>query len=236
MPDKISRYKELIDSFQNAKSIQDRNKVSLLITAISVLNAIKRLNKLTSEQYNPLFYFNIRETLNSRILADLLNPKHKHGQKDLFLSEYLKSIQLEYNESDIWDIRCESENVDIVLTATKPKRVVVIENKINGACDQPNQLYRYYQLKIKQHYAFEEKKEHPERYKIVYLTKHAEKKCSDNSIFSADGKDRVPEQLIVNQTFGLDIKNILENCLTQIDKDNFRMKAFINFFIEQTTI
>ncbi|HQX02479.1 MAG TPA: PD-(D/E)XK nuclease family protein [Flavobacterium sp.] len=236
MDNRINTYNNILKSYQNLRKDEMNSMAAVITIASACLKTNKFINQKTSEQYNPLLYFNIRETLNSRILADLLNPKHKHGQKDLFLSEYLKSIQLEYNESDIWDIRCESENVDIVLTATKPRRVVVIENKINGACDQPNQLYRYYQLKIEQHYAFEEKKEHPERYKIVYLTKHAEKKCSDNSIFSADSKDRVPEELIVNQTFSLDIKNILENCLTQIDKDNFRMKAFINFFIEQTTI
>lgn len=236
MDNRINTLNNLLKSFQNLRKDETIAMSAMIKTASSCLKFNKELNEKTSEQYNPLLYFNIRETLNSRILADLLNPKHKHGQKDLFLSEYLKSIQMEYNEADIWDVRCESENVDIVLTTSKPKRVVVIENKINGAVDQPNQLYRYYQLKIEQHYADEEKKEHPERYKIVYLTKQAEKKCSDNSIFSKDGKGRVPEELIVNQTFKSDIKNILENCLTGMDKDNIRMKAFINFFIEQTTM
>jgi hypothetical protein len=233
MSEQVITWSEILDSYLTL----ERNKIdsasAMLTCAASTIKSLKLLNKQTSEQYNPLLYFNIRETLNSRILADLLNPNYEHGQGDLFLSEFLKNIKVEYIVGEIWDIRCESDNVDIILTAHNPLRVVVVENKINGAVDQANQLYRYYRLKIAPYY--EKTKANGERYRIIYLTKHAAKKCSENSITSEDGKDRVPEELIINRTFTSDIKEILENGLNRIDKDNFRLKAFIHFLIEQTT-
>jgi hypothetical protein len=229
----IDLFVELIHSFEAYKSQQILMKAKLVSEMEVCIQSSRLANQETSEWFNPLFYFNIRETLNSRILADLLDPNFKHGQYDLFLKEFLKHIGMKYSIEDRWHISCESENVDIVLSADSPKRVIVIENKINGAIDQPNQLYRYYKLKIASH--FEPAKQNPERYKIVYLTKYAEKTCSDYSIFSADGKERVPEEIITNLTFRSDIKEILTNCLTELNPNNYRMRAFINFLIEHTT-
>ena len=229
----IGSYVKLLNSYQKVRSMNLQRMKVMVIEASRCIASTKEHNLKTSEWFNPLFYFNIRETLNSRILADLFDPNFKHGQGDLFLKEFLNHIGMKYSIDDHWHISCESENVDIVLSADSPKRVVVIENKINGAIDQPNQLYRYYKLKIASH--FEPAKQNPERYKIVYLTKYAEKTCSDNSIYSGDGKERVPEEIITNLTFRGDIKQILTNCLTELNPNNYRMRAFIDFLIEHTT-
>lgn len=226
-------YNQIISSYQDTVRAKLNEYSSLVEAAMNSVTAIREVNKKTSELYNPLFYFTITEPINSRILADLLNPKCIHGQGDLFLSEYLKDIQVEYKVGDTWKVERESENADIVLTAKSPFRVVVIENKVNNANDQPNQLFRYYRLKIEDFYS--QTKNHPERYKIVYLTKSREKYFSAQSIMSADGKERVPEKLILRQSFKDDIKRILENCLFRLDKENYRLKAFLHFLIEQTT-
>ncbi len=123
----------VINSYIKIKNSEINNFQSIVYSAIDFIEGQTIINNQLSVQYNPLFYFNIPEPLNSRILTDLLNPSHNHGQGDLFLSEYLKYFGIEYNDSESWKVERESENADIVLSASNPLRVVVIENKINNA-------------------------------------------------------------------------------------------------------
>lgn len=98
----------------------------------------------------PMMYERIsaKEMLHSEILAELLNPRGKHQCGDAFLLEFLRRIGIS-EPQNLSDARVETEagtvdgrRIDILITWGKD-RAVIIENKLNNACDQPNQLKDY---------------------------------------------------------------------------------------------
>jgi len=91
----------------------------------------------------------------SALLADFLNPDGRHGQKHLFLDSFLQACVSKYPDfplpsADItsgrWIVEKEKAtpfgNMDLVVSCSKLKFLLVIENKI-GASEQPDQLKRY---------------------------------------------------------------------------------------------
>jgi hypothetical protein len=102
-------------------------------------------------------YFNIFEILaighlevktHSPILAELLNPKGKHGQKAtflrLFLTRFLKSKALDFDADSatvMLEYAIQYGRIDILIT--DGNTAIIVENKIY-AKDQENQLQRYY--------------------------------------------------------------------------------------------
>jgi len=47
-----------------------------------------------------------------------------------------------------WKVTAEEGKIDLLLKRYSPFSIVVIENKSNWACDQQNQLYRYWYNEI----------------------------------------------------------------------------------------
>lgn len=97
-----------------------------------------------------------KEICHSRILAQFLDPKGKHGDGSIYLSRFLvvNGIQdFSYGTPGIADAIITTERsiasgrkIDIFIEWTEPtgqKRAVIIENKLNGAIYQPNQLEDY---------------------------------------------------------------------------------------------
>lgn len=83
--------------------------------------------------------FTFKERVHSKFLAWILNPKGNHGFEDFFLNEFISSI------NNLWDlsknlslgcfindtnVQLEANFMDILITNTKHKFVIVIENKI----------------------------------------------------------------------------------------------------------
>ncbi len=91
-----------------------------------------------------------RETFHSDILSALLDPtaQHKEGTKylELFL-EFIRARGANINLSHYSNAKVEREKggIDVLITVedSKPKRAIIIENKINNAIDQREQLPRY---------------------------------------------------------------------------------------------
>lgn len=79
----------------------------------------------------------LRETVHSRILANLLRYDKK----------ILKSFLAKFSLGDIadqeWEIFVEKNNMDIVMEGDHD--ILIIENKVNGACEQLDQIDRYVQ-------------------------------------------------------------------------------------------
>lgn len=90
----------------------------------------------------------------SPILAELLNPRGRHGQGDVFLNLFLTKLDIDKTAFDPARTRVESERyiglktettggqIDIVVDDGIRRRIL-IENKIYAG-DQENQLLRYY--------------------------------------------------------------------------------------------
>lgn len=118
----------------------------------------------------------------SSFIAELLNPKGSHGQKDLFLKEFInevkeKEAKIKKIDTTSANVKVEhsigpiSENKDsggrIDILVESGNSTFLIENKID-AVEQPNQLLRYYNYK-------------KENVGLFYLTLFGEESNSDFS-------------------------------------------------------
>ena len=65
--------------------------------------------------FSPLRAITIKETDHSRILGDLLDPDGTHGEGPRFLHEFLRVIGMDQPEEGTWQVKVESDNVDILL-------------------------------------------------------------------------------------------------------------------------
>lgn len=110
-------------------------------------------NRREGTGYNPLLELKISETAHSRILGDLLDPHGTHGQGDLFLMPFLRKLEVPEPECGDWRVSVEKiGRVDILIWRENSEgavsSAVIIENKSNGAIDQPHQIYRYWHNEI----------------------------------------------------------------------------------------
>lgn len=93
--------------------------------------------------------------LHSAFIADLLNPKSKHGLTDTFLKCFLEEndidikldyetvrVSVEYNIGYVSEDGNRGGRIDILIEDAS-NHVIVIENKIDAE-DQPSQLLRYH--------------------------------------------------------------------------------------------
>jgi hypothetical protein len=89
--------------------------------------------------------------LHSRFLAALLDPMSEHTKQGEFFKSFVE--ELEINDFDVEaapKVRVEYENIDILIT-NNSKQTIIIENKIY-ACDQHEQLSRYYKTMLGEGY------------------------------------------------------------------------------------
>ena len=83
---------------------------------------------------------NIHETAHSRILYKLLcaHGKEKHQFLKMFLESVGLTIELDIDKAEI---KVESEHIDVLIHDCQ--KYIIIENKVNHACDQDRQLVSY---------------------------------------------------------------------------------------------
>lgn len=83
---------------------------------------------------------NIHETAHSRILYKLLcaHGKEKHQFLKMFLESVGLNIELDIDKANI---KVESEHIDVLIHDCQ--KYIIIENKVNHACDQDRQLVSY---------------------------------------------------------------------------------------------
>lgn len=147
----------------------------------SLISKYKKVNELTGEHFNVFKILKLESSevrMHSAFIAELLNPKGSHGQKDVFLKLFIKSfcfkgaeidtgsctVEIEKHAGLINEDRTEGGRMDIFIS-DKYKNHIIIENKIYAG-DQHNQLVRYHQ--------------HSEQADILYLTLNGNKP-SENS-------------------------------------------------------
>ena len=131
------------------------NLDQLLNEVQTITESYERVAEATGENFNIFSILQMESdevATHSRIIAELLNPKGCHGQKDKFLLLFkeLFAKELELNtidcsvkvEHDIGTVTMESGGrIDILISDSKNE--IMIENKIYAA-EQENQLLRYH--------------------------------------------------------------------------------------------
>lgn len=122
----------LTDTIAYAKDVTDivaRERQKITATNINVIDAAVR-GKL-------------KETGHSRVLYNLLKNKNicTHFIEKLLPGKVFKSIKLDDKITE--GVDREKQNIDISIFAEP--YFIIIENKVNGAKEQPGQIYRYVQ-------------------------------------------------------------------------------------------
>ena len=219
---------------------------------IEVINLISNLEKENIERYKDILKkqdkkldFNIfdiitdkwkKENFHSEILKFLLE------NYEVFFNNFLELINIkdkkEYLNAEITN---EEARIDILIKSEK--KAIIVENKINWAPDQIEQLARYYE-KIKNGYNGEQKREVE---KIVYIIP-SENKKPDEQTFGKDEKIKKEIEARYIERIGFDgsendlvscleksrdkLKENLENTKNNFDSENFHKLFFINHYIE----
>ena len=210
----------------------------------AAIQEVQKKRRELSCDFNVFNLFNPGETMHSKILAHLLDPRESHGQGNCFLYSFLKMIEIESPELGIWHISCEAERIDVCLERNDPLSIIIIENKSNWAGDQGNQLYRYWFKKMYPHHKDNNDLKHfyksNEKYhKILYLTPDASKQPSPNTLNRPDGLDDnrapgelpiIPEPLLFRDLVGRWLYPLLKQ--NQIRPENHRMCEYIKQYIE----
>lgn len=103
-----------------------------------------------------------KELFHSDVIAAFLNPRMNHNQGNVFLMEFIRFLNnnfknISINPYDYVDAIVEKEyskssekdgRIDILIYT--PTHCIIIENKMNNAVDQENQLQRYYDFMKKE--------------------------------------------------------------------------------------
>ncbi|QVY67110.1 PD-(D/E)XK nuclease family protein [Polaribacter sp. Q13] len=140
---------------------------------INLLNNLPEINLTGEIPYsilNPLYNrISQKELAHSEIIASFLNPNDYHNHGVLFLNQFLNDIGLKdeaknlskFDNINIYTERkvkiSEDANlrpIDILITweYENCKNAIIIENKLNYAPDQPDQLNDYYEGVIREGY------------------------------------------------------------------------------------
>lgn len=202
-------------------------------------------------------FWGIWETKHSQILGFLLNPRETHGQGGLFLKLFLQELRIIGEKDDInpndWIIEVEKrsnsrDQIDILIQSHRLEVSIVIENKSNGAEDQPYQLYRYWESAIYNfHNGNKEKSLDPKYSRVVYLPKNGAPSLQTRTRMK-DYKEPYPEileledkeleldkqngKIISCWTYYKDIRDWLVNCKNAIHEESNIIKHFIKNYIE----
>ena len=175
-------------------------------------------------QYNLFDVLDIgcNEVLVCRFLADLLDPKGKHGCGTLFLRSFLENPSI--GLGDIDEAILVSSTVETEYATNGDRRIdivifnknffIPIEVKIYAE-EQKNQCYDYY-------------RDVCSRYgdcKLIYLTRYG----TFPSEYSTAGDQEVVDHILCI-SFAVDIRNILEKCLESIS--NTAVKTAVEGFLD----
>ncbi|TXJ49929.1 hypothetical protein EPJ84_07290 [Brachyspira aalborgi] len=216
---------------------------------IEVINLISNLEKENIERYKDILKkqdkkldFNIfdiitdkwkKENFHSEILKFLLE------NYEVFFNNFLELINIKNKEEYLnAEITNEEARIDILIKSEK--KAIIVENKINWAPDQNEQLARYYE-KIKNGHNGEQEREVE---KIVYIVPSKDKNPDAQTFgeYEKEIKDRL-EKIISFDGSKNDLvycleksrdklKENLENTKNNFDSEDFNKLFFINHYIE----
>ena len=153
---------------------------------------------------------NIHETAHSRILYKLLcaHGKEKHQFLKMFLESVGLNIELDIDKANI---KVESEHIDVLIY--DGVKYIIVENKVNHACDQDRQLVRYIDsLNSKDIY-------------VLYLVRSDNDKDPSENSLPAERKQRLEDDGKYKKiSYQTHILNWLHKC-KETDIDNELLKS-----------
>lgn len=226
------KIEELIEKFK--QTIAEWNEKEVKGEGFNLINFISRI-------------WGIGETKHSQILGFFLNPRENHGQGGLFLKLFLEKLGFEtnnFNPND-WIVEVEQrsngrDQIDILIQSRRLEVSIVIENKSNGAEDQPHQLYRYWESAIYYFHNKDEKKAlNPKSSRIVYLPQWG--LPSEQTRKRIEGyKEPYPEKLTFEEQGGIiscwtyytHIMEWLNKCINAMGRENHIVKQLVRNYIE----
>ena len=195
-------------------------------------------NEKDSHNFNILRLFPIGETMHSKLLKLLLDPKGEHGQGNLFLLLFLESIGIKEPSQGIWKVTTEESNIDLLIKRDDPPSIIIIENKSNWARDQPNQLYRYWYstiYKVTNNFDPYYYKLNINNFIIIYLCPYG-KMYERQSIAKPEGfMKKLPEIIPMDikiLTFKENIDYWIKKCIENIPPLNHRMREYLKQYQE----
>lgn len=150
---------------------------NILSQVAEIVQQEKEQKEFTGNNFNifDILGLNASETKHSTFLAELLNPKGRHGFGDSFLRAFIKSVdclkdwdfnvcdaevKTEYDIGPINQKYTQGGKIDVLIKSQE--KAIIIENKIY-ADDQPSQLIRYNNFAKK---TFKS----TDNYRLIYLT------------------------------------------------------------------
>lgn len=196
---------------------------------LGVLRAYKHdLDVYLADDFNAFDYIKPDENRLSDIIMDLLNPKGKHGQGDVFLKEFLKIVEKPephstqtvemVREDPTSYIKKSQRRIDITIDFDKHEGIG-IENK-PWAGEQEDQVKDY-----QEHL----EKKYKDNFVLVYLSGAGNEpesiKEGEKEILERQGKLKV-------LAYPVGFKNWLESCYKECKAEKIRW--FLKDFIEYT--
>jgi hypothetical protein len=175
----------------------------------------------------PIIYRKItnKELLHSEIIATLISDSSGNNKSREFLKLFLCAIGVQ-NDSfgDFKNLKVETERgvngrfIDVLISWSdkNKKHAVIIENKLNNAQDQPNQLNDYYDSIVREGYEVD---------KIVYMPLSKNWKKSEDTDARGD---------IIPKTKDFDVQDIikwLKKCCEKLDKNQAVAVACNNYIV-----
>lgn len=237
--------KDLIKVIDNLYSSMNNYNIEV-INLISNLKEenIKRYEDILEKQGDKL-NFNIfdiitdkwkKENFHSEILKFLLE------NYEVFFNNFLELINIK-DEKEYLNAEITNEEARIDILIKSEKKAIIVENKINWAPDQIEQLARYYE-KIKNGHNGEQEREVE---KIVYIAPSKDKN-PDEQTFGKDEKIKKEIKDRLEKIISFDgsendlvscleksrdkLKENLEKTKNNFDSENFNRLFFINHYIE----
>ena len=149
---------------------------TLLSTISHTINKYENRAKETGENFNIFYILGLTTNevrTHSAFITELLNPKGSHGQGDIFLQLFIKTLGLNISIEDYSKVKIYKEKYIGIISADWSEggsidilieigdTAIIIENKIYAG-DQEKQLLRY----------FNYGKKHYKKYQVIYLTLH----------------------------------------------------------------
>jgi PD-(D/E)XK nuclease superfamily len=137
--------------FQNECRIGRQTSDGLIAEVSQIVQVHKVRLRITDWPFEN-FWENPHEPKHSKLLAYFIDPKAEHGCGDFLLKRFLAtleesiSIRPGFFQPTGCEIHCESGHIDLSIlqqSANVKKYAIIIENKVNGAQNQDNQLRRY---------------------------------------------------------------------------------------------
>lgn len=147
--------------------MENIEKIEQLLNEVNTIaKSYERVAEATGENFNIFSILRMESdevATHSRFIAELLNPKGRHGQKDLFLIKFINYFNNRFNKDENnkhQKLELETSTVEIkievgigtvkedkggrldILIKDKKQNIIMIENKIY-AYEQADQLLRY---------------------------------------------------------------------------------------------